>query len=442
MNYDNHHKPEIIIAGAGWSGLAAAVQLTAQGFPVKLLEAASEAGGRARNITISNQSLDNGQHLLLGAYNNVLTLLQLLDIHESDVLLRQPLLLNVHSPTDTGIQIRAAKLFSPFHILSGIMMASGFSVREKIKLMRGMLAFRLQKFTVNPDISVKQLLLNNKQTPRIIKLFWEPICVAALNTQIEKASANVLLQVLKKSFTRSRTNSDMLLPRVGLGQLIPSTALNYLTQHGSEIHFRERATKLIIDEHGIQSIQTRQGAHPCQYLVLALPFKQSLRLINEHSTIKSQLSHCKFEYEPVTTLYLQYPEHIRLENHIAGTADSTAQWLIDRRSCNQPGLIAAVISASGPHQKLDKQLLTNKVIAEISLLYPDWPAPLSTWLTREKQATFSCDYKTNHLRPHNHALGQNIWLAGDYIDPNLPATLEAAVQAGLQCANQIINQFK
>jgi len=442
MDHDSSDKPEIVIAGAGWSGLAAAVQLCKHGFSVNLLEAAQQAGGRARSIIIDQQSLDNGQHILLGAYQNVLKLLSLLNINEKDVLLRQPLQLNIHGPMETGIRIKTANLFSPMHILLGIMTAKGFSIYEKILLLRAMFSFRLKKFTINQDISVLSLLQKNKQTPRIIKLFWEPVCVAALNTQIDKASAGVFLQVLKKSFTGHRRNSDLLLPRVRLGQLMPSQAVEYIRHHNNPIHFNERVTQLIINKQGIRSVKTSKRNHACRHLILALPYKQSQQLLEDHDRFKQHLNMSTFEYEPVTTVYLQYPEQIKLKNNIAGAVDCTAQWLIDRGSCGQPGLIAAVISAGGPHQKLDKHSLTNKVISEITLLYPAWPAPLKTWLIREKQATFSCNFKTNHLRPDKYSLGSNIWLAGDFIDQKLPATLEAAVQAGLQCANQLIKQIK
>ena len=442
MKHDNLPRPEIIVAGAGWSGLAAAARLCQHGFPVKLIEASACPGGRARNITINNRTLDNGQHILLGAYKHVLKLLRLVDINETDVLLRHPLYLDIHSTTDQGIQIKTRNLPAPLHMISAILKSRGLSVYEKILLLRAMLSFRISNFRVSPDISVSQLLQQHKQTPRIIKLFWEPVCVAALNTNIDKASAHVLLQVFKKSFTGNRRNSDFLLPRTGLGELVPLKATEYINNHHGKVIFKERITRLLFDKHGIQAVKTNQGQYTCQHLILALPFKQSLKLLEEYDDLNQQLKSYPVEYEPVTTLYLQYAEDITLKNNIIGTVDTTAQWLIDRRSCGQPGLMAAVISASGPHQRLDKETLTRQVIDEISTLFPDWPEPQETWLTREKQATFTCHYKTNHLRPSRQALGKNIWLAGDFLDHNLPATLEAAVQAGLQCADQLVKQFK
>jgi uncharacterized protein with NAD-binding domain and iron-sulfur cluster len=122
-----------------------------------------------------------------------------------------------------------------------------------------------------------------------------------------------------------------------------------------------------------------------------------------------------------------------------GLCDGIGQWFIDRRTCGQPGLIAAVISADGAHMLMDKETLTQQVLEETRKIFPHWPSPKSTWLIREKKASFSCTPDTNRLRPKGGQIGQNIWLAGDFVDTGLPATLEGAVSSGLQCARQIIN---
>ena len=66
----------VAVIGGGWAGIAAAVELTASGAHVTLIEAGRVLGGRARSVNIDGRTLDNGQHILLGAYRETLALMR------------------------------------------------------------------------------------------------------------------------------------------------------------------------------------------------------------------------------------------------------------------------------------------------------------------------------------------------------------------------------
>ncbi|NOY67818.1 MAG: NAD(P)-binding protein [Gammaproteobacteria bacterium] len=440
---DNKNRtPDITIAGGGWSGIAAAVKLTSEGYQVKLIEASPELGGRARSINVNGMRLDNGQHILLGAYDKTLELIRLLKLKESDLFSRKPLNLKVCTQ-DSYFQIRASRLPSPLHMLPALLFAKGLTKKEKVTISRLWVKMTLKGFKLNEDTSVSDYLKSHWQSENTIKLFWEPLCIGALNTHTKIASTQIFLTILKKSFTRSNKFSDVLLPKHCLSDIMPTPAAEYINKNNGQVSTNERLQEISIENNAIHNITTSKGTYPVDHLVLATPYQQTLKLlspVHNQTTLLKQLQ--QFTAEPITTLYLQYPDTVQIENDMIGLADTHTQWLIDRKSCGQPGLIAAIISSSGDHTSMNKATLTQVIISEIKECFPDWPEPQHTQLIREKNATFCCHRGINHLRPKSGNIGQNIWLAGDYVDTGLPATIEGAVSSGFECAEKLIHSIK
>jgi uncharacterized protein with NAD-binding domain and iron-sulfur cluster len=144
--------------------------------------------------------------------------------------------------------------------------------------------------------------------------------------------------------------------------------------------------------------------------------------------------------EPVATLYLQYPTETKTDFPISGLESSLGHWVFDRRICGQPGLMAVVISARGDHDTLTGEALTARVVNELAACFPHWPAPEHTRLIREKRATFCSRVGVDAVRPDNRTAVQGLWLAGDYTNTGLPATLESAVRSGTACARALLDQ--
>ena len=428
----------IIIIGEGWSGLAAAASLTSRGFKPTVLEAAPQTGGRARSLENMNQQLDNGQHIMLGAYTSMLELLHLLNINPEDVLLRKRLDLKIDYLNKKGLHLKCSSLFSPLHMLTALLSTQGLSWREKGSVIQCWLNISIRRFRCQPDISVQQYLTRHGQSIRLIELFWQPLCLGALNTPITQASMQVFMTVLKRSFTGSRAFSDMLLPSTVLGNVIPAPATEYITRHGGQVKTGERVHEISIDNNACH-VATSKGGYRASTLIMATPARQTAALLSCHTDFTKLGNNLRaLGQQPITTLYIQYPESVYIDGDMHGLCGTTTQWLVDRRSCGQPGLIAAVISATGPHMDMDKATLTNTILSEVQQVFPHWPQPEDSFLVREKQATFSCTVDINKIRPQTGHIGHNIWLAGDYLATGLPATLEGAVASGLQCARLIM----
>ena len=122
---------------------------------------------------------------------------------------------------------------------------------------------------------------------------------------------------------------------------------------------------------------------------------------------------------------------------VTGFVDSLCQWAIDRSSCGNPGLISVVISGNGSHMNLSNDEIGARVNKEIQSFFPKWPKPKEMMVIREKFATFHSAVDIDRHRPGHRTEVQGLWLAGDFTDTRLPATLEGAVRSGIRCARDI-----
>lgn len=437
---DSAETNPVLIIGGGWAGLAAAVRLGKKDHAVTLLESARQLGGRARRVAFETSSdrkntADNGQHLLIGAYHCILELLDDIGMNAQQSLLRQSLNLTMYSLHGDSLKLKTPMLPAPLHLLFALLTACGLNMPDRISALRfGIALFRGTLFSAT-DISVAELLQQQKQTGRLVDAFWKPLCLAMLNTPLQEASATIFLRVLSDAFLKQRRDADLLFPRHDLGALFPEPAMHYIEQRGGHVHLGMRVSSLKIENGEIRGVQVDDTFIPARQLVLATSIHATLALIqgvDELAHLHSKLA--QFRFQPVTTVYLQYPPEVQLPQPMQGLIDGCGQWLFDRRHSNQPGMIAVVISSHGPHMDESKDKLSNRIAAELAQLFPHWPAPKAHFVIREKRATFSSCVNINQLRPENHTPVKGLWLAGDYTNNGYPATLEGAVRSGVQCA--------
>jgi hydroxysqualene dehydroxylase len=435
-------KPKPLIAGAGWAGLAAALTLAEQGVPCTLLEAAPQAGGRARDITWNNQRIDNGQHLFLGAYQQLYTLLAKLGICFDDYFLRQPLQLIIKHSANHNIVFTPAKLPMPFNMLFAWLCARGFSYREKLSAL--ILCYRLkkQKFTLIHDISVKHWLENNQQSTALIHQFWAPLCVAALSTDLANASAQVFIRVLHDSFYQTATHADLIFAKKSLGAILPEPALAYLTERGCDIHLNTRVQTLHIEQQKIVGCSTNQGDWQTDNIIVATSPFAAVKLLQPHSALKSLTDNLnQLLPETIVTVYLQYAPTVTLPQVMTGLTGGLCQWVFDRGFMGQAGLLAAVISSQAAIGDLSNEAIGQTVATELAAYFPQLDTAHAIKVIREKQAAFQCRPHSNPLRPSNMTPLKGLWLAGDFTQTDYPACLEGAVKSGIQCGQQLATHY-
>jgi len=434
----NRDALKTVVAGGGWAGLAAAVTLGRYGTPVALFEASKQLGGRARSVSMESWQIDNGQHIMLGAYRNILGLLSTLGVPEQQIVKRKLLQLKMHGADGETVIMQVHNVAAPMHLLWGLMRTRGLDLHERGTALR--LGARLirDRFKVSQDQPLEKWLLQNGQTRRLIRYLWQPLCLAMLNTPIKEASTQVFLHILRKHFAREREDSDLLFILPNLSDSLPLHARVFIEANGGEIQLQQRITALSIAGNRLQGFYCGETFHPCEQLILATPSWVTKKLLAQHpstKTLSEQLD--ELHHHPICTVYLQYPETVQLGNELIGLADDIAHWVFDRRINGQPGLMAAVICGPGKHMTMDNESLAQAVTDELGRLNPTWPHPLSWRVLREKRATFSCEAGIQQKRPSPETPVRGLFLAGDYVNTGYPSTLEGAVKSGIMSARAV-----
>ncbi len=423
----------VAIIGGGYAGMAAAVELAARGVAVTVFEAAKQLGGRARRVDYRDTALDNGLHILIGAYRETLRLIRLVNPGHASALLRLPFEWNIHRE----FRLTAARLPAPLHLLIGLLGARGIDSSERLAVIRFLHALRKTRFTLPQDISVERLLERHRQSEKLRRVLWRPLCVAALNTPPAIASAQVFLNVLRDSLHAARGDSDLALARVDLSALFPEPAAACVWRNGGEVLTARRVTAVDPVENGF-AVEAEGQRRTFSHVICALPphqvnaFLIGITALSEIADTIEQL-----HYQPIHTVWLQYPASIALPSTLLGFTHGLIHWVFDREKlCGQRGLIGAVISAEGAHQELTHDELGLMVHQELKQQLGDLPDPLWLRVIAEKRATFSCTVGLK--RPPQVTPLRNFYLAGDYTESDYPATLEAAVRSGIRCAQLVL----
>lgn len=422
----------VAIIGGGWAGMSAAVELASQGIPVTVFEAAKTLGGRARRVEMDGVAVDNGLHILIGAYRQALRIIEKVSVRgQPSKLLRMPLQLRL----EPGFRMRAARLPAPLHIAVALAFARGLSVTEKFAAARFMHAQKSAGFQCEPGLTVDVLLKRFQQPSNLVSCLWAPLCISALNTSTDEADAQIFLNVLQDSLAGPRCASDLLLPKTDFSTLFPDPAADYVERNGGLVRRGSAVTSLRVLGNGFEVSAARTTRHT--HAILAVGPHRLEQIAGEIGPLATQLAMVrKFTYQPIFSVFLQYPEHVGLKVPMIGMRNGLSQWIFDRgQLCGQPGMLGVVISASGIHQNLPQSELAQRVHQELEHRFA-LPEPRWSRVIAEKRATFACT--PNLLRPENRTPISGLFIAGDYTQSRYPATLETAVRSGLACAQNIL----
>lgn len=429
---------KIAVIGAGWAGMAAAITAVQGGHHVTVLEAARNVGGRARTVAGTDAHgapllLDNGQHILIGAYTESLRLMREVGIDPNAALLRLPLAMRFAD--GTGLQW--PDLPPPWDAMVGIVRARGWPWRERLALLRAAQRWQRARFACAPQASVADLCT---ALPRRLRAeFIDPLCVAALNTPAHEASGQVFLRVLQDSLFSGRGGSNLLLPRVDLGEVFPEAAARWLRAQGAIVRTGARVQALLAAPEGrwqvdgmafdavVLAASSTEAARLISHSAQTAPFTMAVPLCDWAACAQA------LRFEAITTVYAQgtaQPDGHTLSAPMLALRshpDHPAQFVFDRGQLGGPaGLLAFVISTStGERAVLEQQVLAQ---AQAELGQHNLQV-LQTVV--EKRATFAC---TPALQRPASAIAPGLWACGDYIAGPYPATLEGAVRSGTAAA--------
>jgi squalene-associated FAD-dependent desaturase len=421
-------KPNVAVVGGGWAGCAAALTLAEAGLNVTLYEASRTLGGRARAVELEGQPLDNGQHILLGAYEQTLQLIdRLRPAALPDGLWRLPL--NLNQPPD--FSLACPRLPAPLHLLAGLLGARGLGWGEKLAAARW--AHTLLNNADTPDqLTVSQLTLS--QPEKLRTLLWHPLCVSALNTPPEIASALVFRDVIRAAFGGRNQHSDLLLPRRDLTALFPTPAAARLLELGGNVRLASRVTSLDAAADAV-TLGTRDESAVYSHVILAVAPQHLPALAAQVPVLEAVAQRvAAYAYQPIATAYFQYDPALRLPKPFYALADGPAQFVFDRgQSHGQPGLLAFVASAAA---NLSADWVDQAAAQLQRIVRPGTPRWHKSIV--EKQATYACI--PGMARPTVRTAHPRIFLAGDYTAGPYPATLESATRSGVQSAGALLEQ--
>jgi squalene-associated FAD-dependent desaturase len=464
-------KPHCIIIGAGFAGSAAAVRLTEAGWRVTLMDARGAAGGRVYSFEDkeTGEIIDNGQHLLMGCYHATL---RLLDVLGTRHLLRPQEAMRVEfiePASEILLQPRravldAGRLSGKAGMALGIAGLEGLSAYDRWAVLRFAAALQLgvaQHRLATPlaTQTALELLRSYGQTDALITRLWEPVILATLNAHPAEAAASLLVKVLERAFFSDRDSSRLLLPRVGLDDVLKPLAA-WLGRRGSNF-LRGTVASIHIQHHDssflASSITTNTGeiieadcvisAVPPHVLtkLLISSLSDTFRNDEAFSTLLASLS--QFTFSPIISTYLWFDRSFMTSEFVALLGTQT-QWVFNRRLiCDAPkqvterfsGHISTTVSAGG-----DIINAANDDILRICLrdIHAAFPASRTAQMLRgrvikEKFATPRITPAIEAIRPSATTPIANLFLAGDWTNTGLPATIESASQSGEAAAGAV-----
>jgi hypothetical protein len=419
------------------------------GADVTLFEATRSLGGRARALGVLRPdgvplTLDNGQHILIGAYTQTLALMQRVGVNPGEALHALPLALPF--PDGSGLRTPdwAARWRAPFNAVAAIATARGWTWVDRLSLIRASLGWQRRRFACKAELTVGELCAT--LTPRVMAELIEPLCVSALNLPAAQASAQVFLNVMRDAlFGRGFgdwSGSSLLLPRTDLSSLFPSAAVQWLqAEHGettrqglSQIPSGWRLTGEGWQEDFDQVVWATAPGPAAQAMAAAAVEARhtgDMALAEQLDTWSDTAS--TLQFTAITTVYtwapgVQLPSPMLALRGEPDAHASPAQFVFDRgqlnpRDASLRGVLAFVISASiGDRADLQARVL-EQAGRQLDL------ASLQVIQTVvEKRATFACT--PGLLRP-TQSIAPGLQAAGDYVQGPYPATLEGAVRSAM-----------
>ena len=422
-----------LIIGGGLAGLTAASILSSKNFGVTLIESSPKLGGRTYSFedNETNTIIDNGQHILMGCYKETLSFLKLIGA-ENNFDYQKNLFLKFIDRNKNQFQIKASTAFYPFNLLSALLNFDVLKPVEKFSFILFVLKLPLISTNDLKKITVKEWLNKESQSLNTIKSFWEILCVGALNTNLEKASALVFYNVLMKIFFRGNFASTIILPKYGLSESIINPAASCIEKNGGKIVLSESIKEIVVKNQKVVSVKSDKNIFiDFDYVISAIPLYALDKIIPQ----KNLDINLELEYSTILNIHLWLKEN-NLSEKFYGLLDSPLHWIFVKENH-----INIVISDADYLVNKTKEEILKFVIEELVQYTNIRVEDIQQYkIIKEKRATFVPNIFTLNRRPNNKTPIKNLFLAGDWTDTGLPSTIESAVKSGRIAAELVLNE--
>lgn len=439
-------KKEVLIIGGGFSGLSAGVELSSRGYHVTVIERKGHLGGRAYSYKdpVSGSVMDNGQHILMGCYHDTLAFLEKIGTRDR-VRFQRNLAVDFAGIGVDPVRFQSLPLPNPFHLLMGFLFFRGLSLRDKWSALKLAKVFRRSSLDLKAldQKSIPQWLGELGQTQQIQERFWNILTLAALNDRPEPSSAALLAAVLKEALFSGKKNACIGIPTVGLSDLYTEAARDYVEQRGGHFLMKSRVARVHFKGNEVQEVELDGGRRVgSDIFLVTVPFTALRKILPDDvlygSPYFTNLSH--LQVSPIVAINLWFDRPI-LHRPFVGFWGTRVHWLFNKGYVFKegPSYLSLVISGAREELGMAAPQLTEIALQELGRIYPHVGQArlLRSMVTKEPEATMAPAVNASRFRPSQKTPYHNLFLAGDWTDTGLPATIESAVRSAKKAVELI-----